>query len=108
MNINRAKEIISALAEGVNPTTGEVLPEDSIYNNIEIIRAMYTILNCLETSKPKKELPQNAGKPWSKEDDERLKVCFESGMTKKELCAVFERTTGSITSRLALLGLVKD
>lgn len=108
MDINRAKEILSALAEGVDPTTGEVLPEDSIYNKVDIIRAMYTILNCLETSTPKKELPQNAGKPWSTEDDERLKVCFESGMTKKELCTEFKRTTGSITSRLARLGLIKN
>ena len=108
MDINRAKEILSALAEGVDPTTGEVLPEDSIYNKAEVIRAMYTILNCLETYKSKKGLPQNAGKPWSAEDDERLKVYFESGMTKKELCAEFERTTGSITSRLAKLGLLKN
>lgn len=28
MDINRAKEIISILAEGVDPTTGEVLPSD--------------------------------------------------------------------------------
>lgn len=54
MDINKAKEILSALAEGVDPTTGEVLPEDSIYNNVNVIRAMYTILNCLETSTPKK------------------------------------------------------
>ena len=107
MDINKAKEILFSLAEGVDPTTGEVLPEDSIYNKADIIRAIYTILNCLETSKPKKELPQNAGKPWSVEDDERLKLCFESGMTKKELCTEFKRTSGSIASRLARLGLVK-
>ena len=106
MEINRAKEILSTLAEGVDPTTGEVLPDNSVCNKGEVIRALYTVLNVLDTSKPKKELPQNAGKPWSTEDDERLKACFESGMTKNELCAEFERTSGSISSRLARLGLM--
>ena len=47
MDIVRAKEIVSALADGIDPTTGEVLPEDSIYNKGEIIRALYTVLSSL-------------------------------------------------------------
>ena len=39
MDINRAKEIISTLAEGVDPTTGEVLPDNSVCNKGEIVRA---------------------------------------------------------------------
>ena len=39
MDIVRANEIISALAEGVDPTTGEVLPDNSVCNKGEIIRA---------------------------------------------------------------------
>ena len=54
MDINRAKEIISALAEGVDPTTGELLPEDSVYNKGDIIRALYTVLSSLDAKKPKK------------------------------------------------------
>lgn len=45
MDINRAKEIVSALAEGVDPTTGEILPEDSVCNKGEVVRAFYAILN---------------------------------------------------------------
>ena len=108
MDINRAKEILSTLAEGIDPTTGENLPDNSVCNKSEIIRALYTVLNTLGTSNPRRELPQNAGKPWSPEDDERLKAFFEAGMTKKELCVEFKRTTGSITSRLARLGLIKN
>ena len=44
MDILRAKEIISALAEGVDPTTGEVLPGDSICNKGEVVRAFYALL----------------------------------------------------------------
>ena len=105
MDVSRAKEIISALAEGVDPTTGEVLPDNSVCNKGEIVRAFYAVLNHLDEKKPKKNLPANAGKPWSAEDDAKLKYCFESGMSKKELCAEFKRTSNSISSRLALLGL---
>ncbi len=107
MDINRAKEIISALAEGVDPTTGEVLPDNSVCNKGEVVRALYTILNCIDEKKVKKGTPKNAGKPWSAEDDKKLTTLFESGVTNKELAAVFERTSGSINSRLVLLGLIQ-
>lgn len=107
MDITRVKEIVSALAEGIDPTTGEVLPEDSVYNKGEVVRALYAVLDRLETVKPKRSLPKNAGKPWSADEDAKLRSCLESGMSKKELCAKFERTSGSISSRLVRLGLAK-
>ena len=106
MDINRAKEIVATLAEGVDPTTGEVLPENSVCNKGEIVRAFYAVLNHLDEEKPKKNLPANAGKPWSTEEDDKLKACYEAGMSRKELCTEFERTSGSITSRLARLGFL--
>ena len=108
MDINRAKEIISALAEGVDPTTGEVLPDNSVCNKGEIVRAFYSVLNHLDEKKSKKNLPANAGKPWSAEEDTKLRTYYEAGMSKKELCAEFERSSGSVSSRLARLGLSKD
>ena len=108
MDIFKAREIISALAEGVDPTTGEVLPDNNVCNKGEVVRALYTVLNYLDEKKPKKNIPANAGKPWTKEDDEKLKVCFKSGMPRKEICTEFERSSGSITSRLVRLGLVNN
>ena len=108
MDITKAKEIISALAEGVDPTTGEVLPDSNVCNKGEIVRAFYAILNHLNEKTDKKSLPANAGKPWTNEDDAKLRTCFESGMSTKELCVKFGRTSGSISSRLARLGLNKD
>ena len=106
MDINRAKEIIATLAEGVDPTTGEILPNNSVCNKGEIVRAFYAVLNDLDAKQPKKNLPANAGKPWSAEEDAKLISCYEAGMPRKELCAKFERTSGSITSRLARLGIL--
>ena len=106
MDIIRAKEIITALAEGVDPTTGEVLPDNSVCNKGEIVRAFYAVLNHLDEKKTKENMPANAGKPWTTEEDIKLKACYEAGMSRKELCAEFERTSGSISSRLARLGIL--
>lgn len=106
MDINRAKEILSALAEGVDPTTGEVLPDNSVCNKGEIVRAFYAVLNHIDEKKSTKSLPAKAGQPWSAEEDAELISCYEAGMHRKELCAKFERTSGSITSRLARLGVL--
>ena len=38
-------EILHALANGVDPVTGEVLPESSPYNNPAVIRALYHALD---------------------------------------------------------------
>lgn len=106
MDIIRAKEIIAALAEGIDPITGELLPDDSVCNNVEVVRAFYAILK-EDTQKSMKNLPDNAGKPWSAEDDEILKNMFISGVQKSDLQRHFARTRGSIEARLKRLGLIE-
>ncbi len=108
MELNRAKEIVATLAEGIDPTTGELLPEDSVYNKGDIVRALYTVLNYLDTDKTKRNLPDNAGKPWSKGEEERLKELYNSGLSKKDISKELCRTIGSISSRLNRLGLIND
>lgn len=56
MDISRAKEIVSALAEGIDPTTGEILPEDSVYNKAEIVRALYAVLNACDQRETAKKM----------------------------------------------------
>ena len=108
MDIVVAKEIISALADGINPTTGEVLPSDCICNNVDVVRAFYTILNNIDPTDKQKKGQENAGKPWTKQDDELLKVMFKDGVSKKDLQEYFKRSYGGINSRLAHLGLIDN
>ena len=108
MEINRAKEIVSALAEGIDPTTGELLPEDSIYNKGDIVRALYAVLSALDAKKPKRKLPKNAGKAWSKEDDDLLIDLYRSGASKKDICNTFKRTITGIAARLVRLGEIES
>lgn len=54
MDITRAVEILNAVAQGVNPFTGEVLPADCICNQVEMVRALYCVLNEVKPSLGKK------------------------------------------------------
>ena len=48
MEINRAAELLRALADGIDPTTGQPLPDESVYNRPEIIRALHCVLQKLQ------------------------------------------------------------
>jgi len=106
MDTTRAREIIEVLVDGVNPMTGEVLSKESCFNEPEIIRALYTAKEQLQKAERLKnrKQPENAGKPWTTEDDMRLKEMYLAGKSEKELCGYFKRTRGAIRSRLNQLG----
>ena len=108
MDIARAKEIVSALAEGVDPTTGEILPDNSVCNKGDVVRALYTVLTCLNEEKPKKNMPQNAGKPWSEKDESLLIELYRSDAPKKDICNTLQRTATSIAARLVRLGIIEN
>lgn len=55
-----------------------------------------------------RETYPNAGRPWSEDDDERLKELYADGATTKVLCKEFGRKSGAIRSRLVKLGLLED
>lgn len=107
MDIQRAKELLTGLAEGIDPLTGEILPSDSVCNKPEIIRALYCVIR--EPSvKPKKLQPENAGKPWTADDDILLCKMFDAGKNCREMRSYFKRTEGAIASRLVRLGKIKE
>ena len=81
MDVQRAKELLTVLADGVDPLTGEVLPDDHVCNKGEIVRALHCAVEQL-SHRRKKPLPENNGK----------------------LCTHFGRTPGAIESRLERLG----
>ena len=108
MDIIRAKEIIAALADGIDPTTGEVLPDNSVCNKGEVVRAFYTVLNNLKVDKVKKNMPENAGKPWTEDDEDLLVNLYRSGTSKKDICNALQRTATGIAARLVRLGIIED
>lgn len=104
-----AKQIIEVLAGGVDPATGEVLPDDSPLSSPHVIRALFIAAKALEVTaakpaRPTAAAPGKAGKSWIEDEDQRLLAAFDAGTTVAELARTHERTTGAINSRLIRLG----
>lgn len=111
MNTQYAKQILQALADGVNPATGEFLPKTDSCNEPDVIRALHCVLEELDKAdKQKNSAPrpgrENAGKPWTEEDEQMLCVMFDRGDTKKEISKFFKRSEGGVSARLVKLGKI--
>lgn len=110
MDISQAREIIEALANGVDPITGEVFSKNHSFNDPDIIRALFVATEELKKAEKRsnRKQPENAGKPWNEELDNELKSMFLAGKSKKEICDHFARTSGAIAARLVRLGLIQS
>ena len=72
----RAKEIIQALADGVDPYTGDRFPADGPYQRADTVRALYAALEVMEkikTPKPRDPTKPQAGGRWTDEEEQRLR-----------------------------------
>lgn len=111
MNDVQALNIVTALANGVDPETGEVYPPESPYQRSHIVRALFAATRALERSSEaeqrKQRLPANTGKPWSVEDDKKLAESYDAGRMVEELAREHNRTRGSIQARLIKLGKLR-
>lgn len=101
----RALAIVSALAGGVNPLTGELFAADSPYQSPDVIRALYSAVRALEAAGRRRTrgpsaASSNAGKPWSEDEDRQLLSAFDSGRALAELAQAHGRTRGGIQARL--------
>lgn len=109
MDEARALAVVSALANGVNPLTGELFAVDSPYQSADIIRALYSAVRALEAVGRRRTRGQgaasgNAGKPWSDEEDGQLLAAFDGGRPLAELAQAHGRTRGGIQARLVRHG----
>lgn len=118
MELSEARTIVKTLAEGIDPTTGEVFAPDSPYNQPRVIRALFTVhsyalgprskMSADERRRQNLELgrPTNAGLPWSDADRSRVATGFQKGETIEELAATLERSRAAIHAELIRQGLV--
>lgn len=112
MNAKEAKEIVLLLSDGMDPQTGEIFAEDSPYQQSGTIRALNVAVKALDRMERYEarmsNLPQNAGTPWTEEEQQKLIEAFDKGSSIKELAANHERTSGAIHSRLVSLGKIEE
>jgi hypothetical protein len=116
MEAERAAHILRALADGVDPFTGEVVDDSSPLQNPECIRALFAAVEALEgrASDRNKRARENrgfngrAGKPWDEREDGELTERFDAGWNVADLAKHLQRTRGAIRARLVRLGKIEN
>lgn len=100
-------QILLALSRGLDPTSGEVLPRDSIVRRADIIRALQEAARILENPARRRAdrtwhapLPPKTGTPWTKEEDAILRNGRANGRSVEELAADLGRTPNAVHTRL--------
>jgi len=107
MNKHKAIQILTALAEGVDPATGEILERGHVCLDTEVRQALDIALDEVKKSAKRdvKVFPVNQGGKWTAEMDIELKSLYAKNKNVKQLAARYGRTTGAIKSRLMKLGV---
>ena len=103
MEINRAAELLRALADGIDPMTGQPLPDESGYNRPEIIRALHCVLQELQ-ERADSTAAVNAGRNWSTEEEAQLLQEYGVGLPIETIAHRHGRSVGAIETRLSELG----
>jgi len=103
MDASEALTIIRALADGRDPHSGEPLPSESVFQQPQVIRALFVATTALEHTA---NTPPTAGSAWSSEEERKLIERFEAGVSPAEIAQEHGRTRGAIVSRLVKLGKI--
>jgi hypothetical protein len=115
MERENAVKILQALADGIDPATGEAFPADSVYQRADTVRALYFAIHSMgnpvraKASAPQdkeKGSPANAGRPWSQEEDLLLGQGFDAGKTIEMLAEEHKRSRWAVEARLVRLGKI--
>ena len=111
MQLDAALPIVRALADGINPVTGELYPDQSPYAEPRALRALYSAVDLMQKEidreKRRERLPANFGKPWTADEDATLTAEFDSGLAMNEMARKHLRTQSSIRLRLEKLGKIE-
>lgn len=98
----RAAEILKSLAAADAPATADVLQSP------DVVRAMFLAAESLEAraraARRNGQLPRNAGKTWTVDEDDRLLAAFDGGTAVEQLAVAHERTRAGIEARLVKHG----
>ena len=115
MERDNAIKILQILADGVDPATGEPFPASSPYQRADVVRALFVAIEALgNPSRSKASAPQgksgfeNAGRPWSQEEDARLGHAFDAGKPIEILAEEHKRSRFAIEARLVKLGRIEE
>jgi hypothetical protein len=110
MQEQRARKILQALVEGLDPTTGGELEAGTVLQRAEVLRALLAGVAALDQVSARAQrralLPGNVGRNWSPEEERALVTGFQAGDSLPDIAAKHGRTLRAIEARLERLGLL--
>ena len=110
MKESRARQILQALVQGVDPLTGEELPPGTVLQHADVLRALLAGVVALEQlaarAQRRAQLPGNVGQSWSIAEEQALMSEFQGGESIAAIAALHGRTLRAIEARLERLGLL--
>jgi hypothetical protein len=110
MKEQRARHILQALVQGIDPFTGDELPPGTILQQAEVLRALLAGVSALEQTaaraQRRAQLPGNVGRSWTEDEERTLVAAFKSADPLPEIAVRHGRTLRAIEARLEKLGLL--
>ena len=97
MTNESARIILLQMLDGLDPTTGAVLPPEHLLNDATVIRALHTaVLALTDISHPVRAPVNrngrlNAGRAWTEMDRDALAVLSRSGASMEMMCEKLQR-----------------
>jgi hypothetical protein len=110
MEEQRARRILQALVQGVDPATGEELTAGTVLQQAEVLRALLAAVTALEQNaaraQRRAQLPDNVGRAWTADEERTLVMAFQAGEPLSAIASKHARTLRAIEARLERLGLI--
>ena len=102
MTNESARIILLQMLDGLDPTTGEVLPPDHLLNDATVIRALHTaVLALMDVRMPVNRNGRlNAGRAWTEMDRDALAVLSRSGASMEMMCEKLQRRRRGVQRQL--------
>lgn len=110
MQERRARQILQALIQGVDPFDGTELPSGTVLQQADVLRALLAGVAALEQdaarASRRAQLPRNIGRSWTAEENTKLVAAFQAGEELTQIAARHGRTLRAIEARLEKLKLI--
>jgi len=110
MTAAQARQILKSLIEGTDPASGLPLPQETVLQRVDVVRALLAGLGALEQTtaraQRRAQLPGNVGQAWTTEEESRLVAAFKKGDAPLAIARQHGRTLRAIEARLEKLGLI--
>ena len=110
MQERRARQILQALIQGVDPFDGNELASGTVLQNADVLRALLAGVAALEQdaarASRRAQLPRNIGRSWSADENAKLVAAFKAGENLADVANRHGRTLRAIEARLEKLKLI--